>query len=90
VTYSKGDTLALDELQATRLGNARIVAPPGGVQAVKARVERLEVRRVRLPVLGSPYLAPACSWCSTGEGAGRVDVQATESLFHSQLRPTLN
>jgi hypothetical protein len=39
VTYSKGDTFALDERRATRLGNAGTIASPGGVQAVKARVE---------------------------------------------------
>ena len=39
VTYSKGDTLSLDERRATRLGNAGTIAAPGGVQAVKARVE---------------------------------------------------
>jgi hypothetical protein len=39
ITYSKGDTIVLDERQATRLGNVGTIAPPGGVQAVKARVE---------------------------------------------------
>jgi hypothetical protein len=39
VTYSKGDTLSLDEREATRLGNAGSIASPGGVQAVRARVE---------------------------------------------------
>ncbi len=39
VTYSKGDTLNLDERQATRLGNAGTIAFPGGMQAVRARVE---------------------------------------------------
>jgi hypothetical protein len=39
VAYSKGDTLVLSEREATRLGNAGVVAPPGGMHAVKARVE---------------------------------------------------
>jgi hypothetical protein len=39
VTYSKGDTLTLDERTATRLGNAGAIAPPSGIQAIKARVE---------------------------------------------------
>jgi hypothetical protein len=39
VTYSKGDTVRLDDQQATRLGNAGTIASPGGVLAVKARVE---------------------------------------------------
>ena len=39
VTYSKGDTLALSEREATWLGNAGVVAPPDGMHAVKARVE---------------------------------------------------
>jgi hypothetical protein len=39
VTHSKGDTLALDERQATRLGNAGSIASPEGKQAVRARVE---------------------------------------------------
>jgi hypothetical protein len=39
VEYSKGDTLALREREATRLGNAGSIASPEGMQAVKARVE---------------------------------------------------
>jgi hypothetical protein len=39
VTYSKGDTLSLDERQATRLGNAGTITYPGGMRAVRARVE---------------------------------------------------
>ena len=39
VTYSKGDTLALHEREATRLGNAGSIATPNGMQAVRARVE---------------------------------------------------
>jgi hypothetical protein len=39
ITYSKGDTLVLDERQATRLGNAGSIASPEGKQAVRARVE---------------------------------------------------
>ena len=39
ITYSKGATITLDERQATRLGNAGTIASPGGMQAVKARVE---------------------------------------------------
>jgi hypothetical protein len=39
VTYSKGDTLSLNERQATRLGNAGIIVSPDGMQAVSARVE---------------------------------------------------
>jgi hypothetical protein len=39
VTYSKGDTLALREREATRLGNAGAIASPEGMQAVRARVE---------------------------------------------------
>jgi hypothetical protein len=45
VTYAKGDTLRLDERQATRLGNAGTIASPGGVQAVKARVESGQASR---------------------------------------------
>jgi hypothetical protein len=39
ITYSKGEILTLHEREATRLGNAGTIAAPGGVQAVKARVE---------------------------------------------------
>jgi hypothetical protein len=39
VKYSKGDTLDLDDRQATRLGNAGTIASPSGMQAVRARVE---------------------------------------------------
>jgi hypothetical protein len=39
ITYSMGVTITLDERQATRLGNAGTIAPTGGMQAVKARVE---------------------------------------------------
>jgi hypothetical protein len=39
VTYSRGDTLALDEREATRLGNAGAIAPPDSMHAVKARAE---------------------------------------------------
>ena len=39
VTYSKGDTLALDEEGATKLGNARTIASPGSMYAVRARAE---------------------------------------------------
>ena len=39
LTYSKGDTLVLSEREATRLGNAGVIAPPDGMRAVKARAE---------------------------------------------------
>jgi hypothetical protein len=39
VTYSRGDTVRLDEQQATRLGNTGSIASPAGMQAVRARVE---------------------------------------------------
>jgi hypothetical protein len=39
VTYSKGETLTLRDREATRLGNAGSIASPGGMQAVRARVE---------------------------------------------------
>lgn len=39
VTYSKGDTLALDEREATRLGNAGAIASPDSMHAVRARAE---------------------------------------------------
>src|SRR5215218_2359670 len=44
ITYSKGATITLDERQATRLGNAGTIASPGGMQAVKARVEADKAR----------------------------------------------
>jgi hypothetical protein len=39
VKYSKGETLALSETAATRLGNAGVIAAPSSIHAVKARVE---------------------------------------------------
>ena len=39
VTYYKGETLALDQWEATRLGNLGIIAAPAGMHAVRARVE---------------------------------------------------
>jgi hypothetical protein len=39
LTYSKGETISLSERDATRLGNARVIAVPDGRYAVKARVE---------------------------------------------------
>ena len=39
IMYSKGATITLDERQATRLGNAGTIASPGGMRAVRARVE---------------------------------------------------
>jgi hypothetical protein len=39
VTYSKGDTLALNQWEATRLGNERAIAPPSSMHAVRARTE---------------------------------------------------
>ena len=39
VTYSKGDTLALNQWEATRLGNAGVIASPSSMSAVKARAE---------------------------------------------------
>lgn len=39
LTYSRGDTFVLDEGAATRLGNAGAITPPGGMHAVRARVE---------------------------------------------------
>ena len=39
VTYSKGDTVRLDDQQATRLGHAGSISAPDGMQAVRARVE---------------------------------------------------
>jgi hypothetical protein len=39
VTYSKGDTLALNQREATRLGNEGAVASPSSMYAVRARTE---------------------------------------------------
>jgi hypothetical protein len=39
VTYSKGATLTLSQGEATRLGNSGVISPPGGMHAVRARVE---------------------------------------------------
>ena len=39
VTYSKGDTLALDQWEATRLGNEGAIAFPSSMYAVRARTE---------------------------------------------------
>jgi hypothetical protein len=39
VRYSKGDTIALSERKATRLGNAGAIASPSSMHAVRARVE---------------------------------------------------
>jgi hypothetical protein len=39
VTYAKGDTLVLNEREATRLGYMGVIGPPDGMHAVKARVE---------------------------------------------------
>jgi hypothetical protein len=39
VTYAKGETFALRQREATRLGNAGVIASPGGMEAVRARVE---------------------------------------------------
>jgi hypothetical protein len=39
VTYSKGDTLALSQWEATKLGNAGVIASSGSMYAVRARVE---------------------------------------------------
>ena len=39
VTYSKGDTLALNQWEATRLGNGGAIAPPSSMRAVRARTE---------------------------------------------------
>ncbi len=39
VAYSRGDTFVLDERAATRLGNGGAITPPGGMHAVRARVE---------------------------------------------------
>ena len=39
VTYSKGDTLALNQWEATRLGNEKAIASPTSMHAVRARTE---------------------------------------------------
>lgn len=39
VTYSKGDTLALNQWEATRLGNKGAIASPSSMHAVRARTE---------------------------------------------------
>jgi hypothetical protein len=39
VKYTKGETVRLDDQQATRLGNAGSIASLDGMQAVRARVE---------------------------------------------------
>jgi hypothetical protein len=39
VTYSKGDTLTLNEVEATRLGNAGAIASPDSMHAVGARAQ---------------------------------------------------
>ena len=39
MTYSKGESLALSEREATRLGNAGAIAPPHSTHAVRARTE---------------------------------------------------
>jgi hypothetical protein len=39
VTYSKGDTLVLNEVDATRLGNTGAIASPDSMRAVGARAE---------------------------------------------------
>jgi hypothetical protein len=38
-TYSKGDTLALNQWDATRLGNEGAIAPLSSMHAVRARTE---------------------------------------------------
>jgi hypothetical protein len=38
-TYSRGDTLALGKREATRLGDAGVIAPPASMYAVAARAE---------------------------------------------------
>jgi len=38
-TYSKGDTLALRQWEATRLGNKGAIASPTSMHAVRARTE---------------------------------------------------
>jgi hypothetical protein len=37
--HSKGDTIALGQWEATRLGNAGAIASPSSMHAVRARVE---------------------------------------------------
>ncbi len=37
--YSKGETIGLSEREATRLGNAGVIASPGSMRAVRARAE---------------------------------------------------
>jgi len=39
VAYSKGDTLALNQWEATRLGNGGDIASPSSMYAVRARTE---------------------------------------------------
>ena len=39
MTYRKGDTLALNQWDATRLGNEGAIALPSGMHAVRARTE---------------------------------------------------
>jgi len=39
LTYSQGETLALSEKEATRLGTAGAIAPPDSMHAVRARTE---------------------------------------------------
>jgi hypothetical protein len=39
VAYSKGDTLALSQWEATRLGNEGAIASPSSMYAVRARTE---------------------------------------------------
>ncbi len=39
LTYSKGESLALSEREATRLGNAGAIAPPDSMHAVRVRTE---------------------------------------------------
>ena len=39
VTYSKGDTLTLNQWEATRLGNEGAIASPSSMDAVRARTE---------------------------------------------------
>ena len=39
VTYRTGDTLALNQWEATRLGNEGAIALPSGMHAVRARTE---------------------------------------------------
>ena len=39
LAYSKGDTLALSQWEATKLGNAGAIASPGSMYAVRARAE---------------------------------------------------